>query len=191
VPSATLTTRSSRVHITDHVFARTKAFLAAVNWNIGVHIVQAPASRGRFNTEHRAHSRLGLAWIWRVQEGIGFWQPSPAASLQQHLASLAGTACNSNNNNGVQVAETFTLDLEDGSLAELKDVARLDTCVTVVDAAQLMANFASLETLRQRDPGVDDEDDRNVADLMLDQIEFADVILLNKVRCHVLDDYIE
>lgn len=81
-----------------------------------------------------------------------------------------------------QVAETFTLDLEDGSQAELKDIARLDTCVTVVDAAQLMANFRSLETLRQRDARVGDEDDRNVADLMLDQIEFADVILLNKAR---------
>lgn len=48
-----------------------------------------------------------------------------------------------------QVAETFTLGIEDGSAAELKDVARLDTCVTVVDAANLMANFASLQSLRQ------------------------------------------
>lgn len=81
-----------------------------------------------------------------------------------------------------QVAETFTLDVDDGSQAELKDMATLDTCVTVVDAAQLMANFESLQTLKQRDPGIADEDDRNVADLMLDQIEFADVILLNKAR---------
>ncbi|CAL8467382.1 g6919 [Coccomyxa elongata] len=76
----------------------------------------------------------------------------------------------------MQVAETFTLDVDDGTQTELKDIAELDTCVTVVDAGQLMANFASLETLKERDNTVEDEDDRNVADLMLDQIEFADVI---------------
>ena len=54
--------------------------------------------------------------------------------------------------------------------------------MTVVDAAGLMANFGSLQSLAQREPGrVDAEDDRNVADLLLDQIEFADVLLLNKV----------
>jgi G3E family GTPase len=92
-----------------------------------------------------------------------------------------------------QVAKTFTMELEDGSVfedgsaAELASVARLDTCVTLADAGNLMANFGSLQSLAQREPGrVDEADDRNVADLLLDQIEFADVILLNKARILVL-----
>jgi hypothetical protein len=49
------------------------------------------------NTEHRAHTRLGLAWIWRVQQGVGFWQPSPAACLPTHAHLLAGIVCNNEN----------------------------------------------------------------------------------------------
>ena len=81
----------------------------------------------------------------------------------------------------MQVAETFTLDLDDSTQKDLSDIARLDTCVTVVDAAQLMANFDSLEMLHQRSADVAAEDDRAVADLLLEQIEFADVIIINKV----------
>ncbi|PRW34073.1 cobalamin synthesis P47K [Chlorella sorokiniana] len=80
----------------------------------------------------------------------------------------------------MQVAETFALAAGEGGPA-LADVATLDTCVTVVDAANLMANFASLETLRDRGEAADEEDERGVAELLLDQIEFADIILLNKV----------
>ena len=81
-----------------------------------------------------------------------------------------------------QVAETFTLELQDehGSVS-LSEIARLDTCVTVVDAAQLLPNAASVESLAQRGEAATEEDDRNVADLLLDQIEFADVIILNKM----------
>jgi len=84
-----------------------------------------------------------------------------------------------------------------GGLPALARVARLDTCVTVVDAAGLMANLGSFAQLRDLpeaargraaagaaagddDEDEEDEGERNVADLMLDQIEFADVILLNK-----------
>lgn len=80
-----------------------------------------------------------------------------------------------------QTAETFTMQLEDehGEVA-LSEIARLDTCVTVVDAAELLSNAASVESLAQRGEAATEEDDRNVADLLLDQLEFADVILLNK-----------
>ncbi|KAL4436621.1 hypothetical protein ABPG75_003760 [Micractinium tetrahymenae] len=80
----------------------------------------------------------------------------------------------------MQVAETFAMAAGEGG-PPLSEVARLDTCVTVVDAANLMANFASLESLRDRGEQASEEDDRNVAELLLDQIEFADAILLNKV----------
>ena len=83
----------------------------------------------------------------------------------------------------MQVAETFTMDLEleNDMLQPLHELATLDTCVTVVDAANLLSNAESVESLRDRGDAAHEEDDRNVADLLLDQIEFSNVILLNKV----------
>lgn len=77
------------------------------------------------------------------------------------------------------VAETFTFTDEQGTA--LSDISRLDTLVTVVDAANFEANFNSLDALPDRDWGVDIEDQRAIVDLLVDQIEFANVILLNKV----------
>jgi len=76
------------------------------------------------------------------------------------------------------VAATFTVPDEAGRV--LSDVARLDTLVTVVDAFSLERDFSSGEDLAQRGIGLSDEDDRTIADLLADQIEFADVVLLNK-----------
>ncbi|MEO1718927.1 MAG: zinc metallochaperone GTPase ZigA [Pseudomonadota bacterium] len=76
------------------------------------------------------------------------------------------------------VAATFEFRDEDD--ASLSDVARLDTMVTVVDAASLLKDYASHDFLKDRGESLGDDDDRSLVDLLVDQIEFADVILLNK-----------
>ena len=76
------------------------------------------------------------------------------------------------------VAETFTFTDEQGR--SLNDLARLDTMVTVVDAFNFIRDFGSADSLIDRQQSRDDEDDRCVVDLLVDQIEFADVIVLNK-----------
>lgn len=76
------------------------------------------------------------------------------------------------------VAETFTFESEDGrSLAE---VARLDTMVTVVDACNFLRDYGSRDSLRSRGESMGEEDRRTVVDLLVEQIEFCDVIVLNK-----------
>ncbi|MBY0137076.1 GTP-binding protein [Paracoccus yeei] len=77
------------------------------------------------------------------------------------------------------VAATF--DFRDANGDSLSDVARLGTMVTVVDAANLMRDFASHDVLADRGESLGEEDGRTLVDLLTDQIEFADVIVLNKV----------
>ncbi|MEL6298052.1 MAG: zinc metallochaperone GTPase ZigA [Pseudomonadota bacterium] len=76
------------------------------------------------------------------------------------------------------VAATFEFRDEDGR--SLSDVARLDTMVTVVDAASLLKDYASHDVLKDRGESLGDDDDRSLVDLLVDQIEFADVIVINK-----------
>lgn len=77
------------------------------------------------------------------------------------------------------VAETFTFPLDDDG-ASLSDVARLDTMVTVVDAKNILRELDTLDTLQDRNLGMSADDERTIADLLVDQIEFADVLVLNK-----------
>lgn len=77
------------------------------------------------------------------------------------------------------VAETFTFEGEDGS--SLSSVARLDTMVTVVDAYNFLRDYSSRDSLQDRGEFLGDEDERTVVDLLIEQIEFCDVIVLNKV----------
>ncbi|MFG1357994.1 zinc metallochaperone GTPase ZigA [Xanthobacter pseudotagetidis] len=77
------------------------------------------------------------------------------------------------------VATTF--DFRDEAGHSLSDIARLDTMVTVVDAANLLKDFSSRDFLRDRGETAGEEDARTLVDLLTDQIEFADVIVLNKI----------
>nr|WP_319247021.1 GTP-binding protein [uncultured Celeribacter sp.] len=77
------------------------------------------------------------------------------------------------------VAASFEFRDEDGR--SLSDLARLDTMVTVVDAANLLRDYASHDFLSQRGESAGPGDDRTLVNLLTDQIEFADVIVLNKV----------
>ncbi|MDO6523787.1 GTP-binding protein [Shimia thalassica] len=77
------------------------------------------------------------------------------------------------------VAATF--DFRDEQGQSLSDVARLDTMVTVVDAVNLLRDFSSHDFLTDRGESLGDEDDRSLVSLLTEQIEFADVVILNKV----------
>ncbi|MEM6594903.1 MAG: GTP-binding protein [Pseudomonadota bacterium] len=77
------------------------------------------------------------------------------------------------------VAATF--DFRDEYGESLSDVARLDTMVTVVDAVNLLADFSSYDFLSDRGEVMGEEDERTLVDLLTDQMEFADVVILNKV----------
>lgn len=76
------------------------------------------------------------------------------------------------------VAETFSFEDEDG--VSLSNHARLDTLVTVVDAENFMVDYESWDELPDRAMGLDATDDRSIVDLLTDQVEFANVIILNK-----------
>ncbi|MFE0759175.1 GTP-binding protein [Inquilinus sp. NPDC058860] len=76
------------------------------------------------------------------------------------------------------VAASFSF--RDAGGASLGDVARLDTMVTVVDAISLLRDYAGRDLLRDRGRTAHDGDARTLADLLVEQIEFADVVVLNK-----------
>ena len=77
------------------------------------------------------------------------------------------------------VAATF--DFRDEHGVSLSDVARIDTMVTVVDAVNLLRDYSSHDFLKDRGEVLGEEDDRTLVHLLTDQIEFADVVVLNKV----------
>jgi G3E family GTPase len=76
------------------------------------------------------------------------------------------------------VAETFTFADENGE--SLSDVATLDTMVTVVDGVNFLIDFDEAKNLQETGESLGEEDERSVADLLVDQVEFADVLLISK-----------
>jgi G3E family GTPase len=76
------------------------------------------------------------------------------------------------------VAETFTFADENG--VSLGDVATLDTMVTVVDAVNFLADWNSYDSLKDRRMELGEDDERDIVNLLVEQIEFANIILLNK-----------
>ncbi|ASM50558.1 hypothetical protein PESP_a2614 [Pseudoalteromonas espejiana DSM 9414] len=76
------------------------------------------------------------------------------------------------------VAETFTFADENG--VSLGDVATLDTMVTVVDAVNFLTDYEQANDLQDTGESLGEEDERSVTDLLVDQVEFADVILISK-----------
>jgi G3E family GTPase len=76
------------------------------------------------------------------------------------------------------VAATFTFTDETGRC--LSEIAQLDTMVTVVDSANFLDDFGSVDDLRDRKLSLADDDERMLSDLLIEQIEFANVLVLNK-----------
>ncbi len=76
------------------------------------------------------------------------------------------------------IAETFTFADENG--VSLSDVATLDTMVTIVDAVNFLKDYEAAKQLQEAGESLGEEDERSVSDLLIDQVEFADVILISK-----------
>jgi G3E family GTPase len=84
------------------------------------------------------------------------------------------------------IAETFSFVDDDG--ASLADVARLDTMVTVIDACNFLTDYGSADALTERGIAATDEDDRTIVELLIEQIEFCDVLVVNKADLVSVDE---
>lgn len=76
------------------------------------------------------------------------------------------------------IAETFTFADEDG--ISLSDIAKLDTMVTLVDAVNFLQDYDAAYSLQDTDENLGEDDERSVTDLLVEQVEFSDVILISK-----------
>ena len=82
------------------------------------------------------------------------------------------------------VAETFTFEDENG--ISLSDVARLDTMVTLIDAVNFLKDYDEAKYLNDTGESLGEDDHRTIADLLIEQIEFADITFITK--CDLVDE---
>ncbi|KAH8193887.1 hypothetical protein TruAng_011942 [Truncatella angustata] len=118
-----------------------------------------------------------------VIESSGVSEPMQVAETfseefaEMHVAAGYDLEAEAQAQEGEQKNKRLAEILKSGGLSK---VARLDTCVTVVDAVNFMKDFQTADFLIDRQIDVPEEDDRNISDLQVDQVEFADVLVINK-----------
>ncbi|KAI8628482.1 P-loop containing nucleoside triphosphate hydrolase protein [Xylariaceae sp. FL1651] len=118
-----------------------------------------------------------------VIESSGVSEPMQVAETfseefaEMQIAAGHGLEVDEENEMGKEQRMRLAEILKAGGLSK---VARLDTCVTLVDAVNFMQDFATVDMLKDRQTDVPEEDDRNISDLQVDQVEFADVVIINK-----------
>ena len=86
----------------------------------------------------------------------------------------------------LSVAETFAFEDEEGN--SLSNFARLDACITVIDGVNFLNEFCASELLFTKETGLDSSDERNISDLLASQVEFANIILINKIDLITKDE---
>ncbi|MFL6703530.1 MAG: GTP-binding protein [Paraburkholderia graminis] len=86
------------------------------------------------------------------------------------------------------IAETFAFADDDDDGAPLAELARLDTMVTVVDASNFLRDYGSADALAERGIAASDEDDRTLVELLIEQVEFCDVLVVNKADLVTADE---
>ena len=86
------------------------------------------------------------------------------------------------------IAETFAFADDDDDGAPLAELARLDTMVTVVDASNFLHDYGSADALAERGIAASDEDDRTLVELLIEQVEFCDVLVVNKAELVTADE---
>ncbi|OQU96215.1 Cobalamin synthesi protein cobW domain-containing protein [Cladophialophora immunda] len=114
-------------------------------------------------------------------ESTGISEPMQVAeTFTEEFAQAMIEAANDGSLEGQEDDERVLKEMAD--LGGLQNIAKLDTLVTIVDAFNFFHNFATTEFITDRwgKDGVDPEDERTITDLMVDQIEFANTIILNK-----------